>query len=156
MELPAPCHKDPAVAHHALYPRFALDHSLGHTCIILTDHCIDHLSRILTHESTLIPGSTIGKHLRHSLDHYRLLLDAAPSASAAAGVIEVNYDTRVRMVDMETSPSAALGAFEEMDRKLTHVVEHTDLDQDIRLTALTPYHQEFGTTFGREVSDWMA
>lgn len=107
--------------------------------------------RILTHESTLIPGSTIGKHLRHSLDHYRLLLDAVPSTSAAAGVIEVNYDTRVRMLDMETTPTSALDAFEDMDRKLTHAVESTDLDQDIRLTALTPYHQEFGTTFGREV-----
>jgi hypothetical protein len=85
------------------------------------------------------------------LDHYRLLLDAVPSTSAAAGVIEVNYDTRVRMVDMETSPSAALNAFEEMDKQLAQCVDQTDLDQDIRLTALTPYHQEFGTTFGREV-----
>lgn len=67
-------------------------------------------------------------------------------------MIEVNYDTRVRMVDMETSPQSALGAFKEMDSKLSHAVEGTDLDQDIRLTALTPYHQEFGTTFGREVS----
>lgn len=108
--------------------------------------------RILTHESTLIPGSTIGKHLRHSLDHYRLLLDAVPRTSAAAGVMEVNYDTRVRMVDMETSPQAALGAFKDMDKKLSQAVQAADLDQDIRLTALTPYHQEFGTTFGREVS----
>lgn len=119
-----------------------------------TRHADTHLtslSRILSHESTLIPGSTIGKHLRHSLDHYRLLLDAVPSTSAAAGVIEVNYDTRVRMVDMETSPNAALNAFEEMDKQLAQCVDQTDLDQDIRLTALTPYHQEFGTTFGREV-----
>lgn len=67
--------------------------------------------------------------------------------------MEVNYDTRVRMLDMEQNPQSALGAFQDMDRKLSNAVEGTDLDQDIRLTALTPYHQEFGTTFGREVRE---
>jgi len=57
------------------------------------------------------------------------------------------------MLDMETNPRVALKSFEEMDKTLSYTVEHTDLDQDIRLTALTPYHQEFGTTFGREVSN---
>lgn len=65
--------------------------------------------------------------------------------------MEVNYDTRVRMIEMEKSPHAAVKSFEEMDKKLAKAVSETELDQDVRLTALTPYHQEFGTTFGREV-----
>jgi hypothetical protein len=85
------------------------------------------------------------------LDHYRLLLDAIPTSNAAAGMIEVNYDTRMRMQDMEKNPKVALSAFKEMEGKVVKAVAATDLDQDIRLTALTPYHQEFGTTFGREV-----
>merc|ERR1712093_638052 len=125
---------------------------------------------ILTHESTLIPGSTIGKHLRHSLDHYRLLLDSVPRAgssgacatssqstsggrasSFAAEPLQVNYDTRMRLLDMEKNPVAALKKFQEADEKLNEVVAGTSLEQPLHLTALTPYHQEFESSFGREL-----
>lgn len=114
---------------------------------------------ILTHESTLIPGSTIGKHLRHSLDHYRLLLESIPrskdaqvSKSASKAPLEVNYDTRSRLVDMERIPSVALDSFRQMDDRLHEDdIARIAMDKSVRLSALTPHHQEFQTSFGREV-----
>ncbi|KAJ2717208.1 hypothetical protein H4R19_000152 [Coemansia spiralis] len=51
---------------------------------------LEHLSRIVgrlgdaqyTQESRALPGSTIGKHVRHVLDHFALLLAALSSATA--------------------------------------------------------------------------
>jgi hypothetical protein len=106
----------------------------------------------MTHESQYIPGSTIGKHLRHSLDHYRLLIDAASSSKTKNTPLDLNYDIRVRLLDMETDPQAALDVFRSMDQQLDRIVSRTSLNKQIRLTALTPHHQEFDTSFGREVS----
>lgn len=52
---------------------------------------------------------------------------------------------------MEKNPSVALKSFQEIDSRLSEVVASTSLDKPLRLTALTPYHQEFDSTFGREV-----
>ena len=110
-----------------------------------------HVDRILTYESTLIPGSTIGKHLRHTLDHYRLLLESVPPSSSMAGPLEVNYDTRMRLLDMEGDPAVALRSFEEVERLLDAAADRMSLDKPVKLTALTPHHQEFESSFGREV-----
>lgn len=49
-------------------------------------------------------GAAIGQHVRHTLDHYRKLLDGF----ASGGVVE--YDRRDRGVAVETDRSAALEA----------------------------------------------
>lgn len=48
-------------------------------------------------------GASIGQHTRHTLDHYRKLIDAYESGEIVA------YDRRDRGVPVETDPDAALG-----------------------------------------------
>ncbi|KAL5518644.1 hypothetical protein ACEPAH_327 [Sanghuangporus vaninii] len=120
----------------------------------------------LTAESKFIPGSTIGKHLRHATDHYSLLLDTLPSsdsesqskASAAAGQrkpdLELSYDVRARGTPMESSRSDAKAALESCIARLQSAVPHVERDRGVRLTAVTPYAQTFRTSFGREL--WFA
>ncbi|KAJ3087137.1 hypothetical protein HK102_011736 [Quaeritorhiza haematococci] len=40
---------------------------------------------VYTRLSTVVPGSTIGKHVRHVLDHFRLLLSGCPHSFATIG-----------------------------------------------------------------------
>jgi hypothetical protein len=54
--------------------------------------------------SLRMPGGTIGKHIRHSLDHFRAALEGADSGAA------IDYDHRERDVPMETLPGAAVEA----------------------------------------------
>ncbi|KAL5535210.1 hypothetical protein ACEPAF_3304 [Sanghuangporus sanghuang] len=120
----------------------------------------------LTVESKFIPGSTIGKHLRHATDHFSLLLDSLSSsdsesqskASAAAGQrrpdLELSYDVRARGTPMESSRSAAKAALESCIARLQNAVPHVERDRSVRLTAVTPYVQTFRTSLGREL--WFA
>lgn len=57
-------------------------------------------------ESRSMKG-TIGKHVRHSLDHFKAALNAGED-----GVID--YDHRAREVPMETDPNVALRAIEDL------------------------------------------
>jgi hypothetical protein len=57
---------------------------------------------IYTTESSVLPGGTVGKHLRHVVDHYHAIV------SGATNVEPVDYDNRLRDVPMETDRSHAL------------------------------------------------
>jgi len=59
----------------------------------LTDEQYDHVERRLS-------SASIGAHVRHVLDHYRLFLDGLPGG-------EVDYDARERDTDVEHSAAAA-------------------------------------------------
>jgi hypothetical protein len=50
--------------------------------------------------SMYVPGSTIGKHVRHLCDHFRLLLEAlqAPDTNQSDSMPAINYDRREREV----------------------------------------------------------
>jgi uncharacterized damage-inducible protein DinB len=65
-------------------------------------------------DSSVLKGGSIGKHVRHVLDHYRAIF------AAISGNSVVDYDRRERNVPMETSPAAALDAIgrlrSELDR----------------------------------------
>jgi hypothetical protein len=62
--------------------------------------------------SQRMPGGTIGKHIRHSLDHFRAALDGAEAGTA------IDYDRRERDVPMETLPEAAMVAIGSLRSKL--------------------------------------
>ncbi|GAA6008253.1 uncharacterized protein JCM10292_004106 [Rhodotorula paludigena] len=129
---------------------------------------------LLSRQSQLSPGSTVGKHARHLLDHYRLLLqgvsDADSPASAASSVatafpsstrapppIHVNYDLRTRNLAAETSHSACVESFEQLRAQLRHVTAQgrgVDAERVVRLHATTPVQVEVGSTFAREL--WFA
>ncbi|KAF8321689.1 hypothetical protein DL93DRAFT_1450232 [Clavulina sp. PMI_390] len=106
----------------------------------------------LSFPSTFIPGGTIGKHIRHAADHYNLLLQAVATPSATPVVL--NYDTRKRNTDVETSPEAARDALTGIIDGLKEVVPATPLDTPITLHAVTPFDAVMQTTFGREL--WFA
>ncbi|GBE78107.1 hypothetical protein BKA93DRAFT_784268 [Sparassis latifolia] len=104
----------------------------------------------LTAQSRFIPGSTIGKHLRHARDHFALLLDSVSSAPP----LILNYDIRLRNTPMESSRQAAKEALGKVVARLEKVVPQTKLELPITLHAVTPYPQVLETTFGREL--WFA
>jgi len=104
----------------------------------------------LTFQSQMIPTSTIGKHLRHAREHYKLLMDCV-SMSPRPKRLELCYDKRTRDVPMETSLAAARQAFEETKEWLEHDALQIDLEEPITLNAVTPYPQALQTTYGREL-----
>ncbi|CAL1696431.1 unnamed protein product [Somion occarium] len=83
----------------------------------------------LSEPSKFIPGSTIGKHLRHARDHFALLVDCMSSKP----------------------PQAAKEALEGIVAQLEKVVPSASLNETLTLHAVTPYPQIVQTTFGREL-----
>ncbi|KAI0786063.1 hypothetical protein C8Q75DRAFT_773944 [Abortiporus biennis] len=104
----------------------------------------------LVAQSKYIPGSTIGKHLRHARDHFALLLDCVSSDTTKP----LNYDLRSRNTPMENDRLAADQAFKQTIAQLEAIVPRTSLDKPLTLNAVTPYPQTMETTFGREL--WFA
>ncbi|OCH96651.1 hypothetical protein OBBRIDRAFT_809126 [Obba rivulosa] len=103
----------------------------------------------LTVTSQYMPGSTIGKHLRHARDHFVLLLQSLSSTSSV-----LNYDVRLRNTPMETNRTAAREALLETIAQLEEVVPTVSMGELVTLHAITPYPQVMQTTFGREL--WFA
>lgn len=61
--------------------------------------------------SEVLGGGTIGKHLRHTLDHYRALIEGRGSV--------IDYDRREREVPVERDRAAALEAVESLRARIT-------------------------------------
>ncbi|KAJ7462709.1 hypothetical protein B0H11DRAFT_2053923 [Mycena galericulata] len=104
----------------------------------------------LTVHSKYLPGSTIGKHLRHSRDHFELLLDCIKSPPPHV----LSYDVRIRNTPMEQDRVAARDALLATMKRLEEVVPGADPSARLTLQAVTPYLHEFDTSFGREL--WFA
>ncbi|KAG0361392.1 hypothetical protein BC939DRAFT_122224 [Gamsiella multidivaricata] len=121
-------------------------------------------SEMYTKPSKLACQGTIGKHVRHLHDHYRLLLSTYPPNKGLSSKDKwsVDYDARSREVPMETDMDYAI---KELSR-LQHVLEEcrrgnspsegtpTDLSKALTLHAtIDPAHPpvKFQTTFGREL-----
>ncbi|KAI0757260.1 hypothetical protein C8Q80DRAFT_1093278 [Daedaleopsis nitida] len=104
----------------------------------------------LTTHSNYIPGSTIGKHLRHARDHFALLLDVVSSPPPHV----LSYDKRARNTPMEVNRNAARDALNECIAQLQDVVPKAKMAEPITLHAVTPFPQVMDTTFGREL--WFA
>ncbi|KAI0374434.1 hypothetical protein BV20DRAFT_936190 [Pilatotrama ljubarskyi] len=104
----------------------------------------------LTTHSNYIPGSTIGKHLRHARDHFVLLLDAISTPAPHV----LSYDKRARNTPMESNRKAAMDALNDAIARLHEVVPTARMAEPITLHAVTPYPQVLETSFGREL--WFA
>lgn len=66
-------------------------------------HLCDKLdNKEYAHCSSLLMGSSIGKHMRHIIEFYDILREGSE-------IGEVNYDTRVRNVQIENELEAAKG-----------------------------------------------
>ncbi|KZT74857.1 hypothetical protein DAEQUDRAFT_720038 [Daedalea quercina L-15889] len=104
----------------------------------------------LTVHSQYLPGSTIGKHLRHARDHFVLLMECLSTPSPHV----LNYDVRSRNTPMESSREAARDALNAAIEQLNQTVPKARMEEPITLHAITPYPQVVQTTFGREL--WFA
>ncbi|CUA72296.1 hypothetical protein RSOLAG22IIIB_00961 [Rhizoctonia solani] len=130
-------------------------HVMGQAIDLLQNTLTD--DKQLTYQSKYIPGSTIGKHLRHARDHYVLLSKAVldvtstgPSNGQAPAAL--SYDARSRDTPMETSITAGIEAFQEAIKQLESISKYAPEDLPIVLTADTgPYQQTLNTTYGREL-----
>ncbi|KAF8898389.1 hypothetical protein BD779DRAFT_1483656 [Infundibulicybe gibba] len=113
---------------------------------------LDYLSSDdqLSKDSQFLPGSTIGKHLRHARDHFRLLAECISSPPPYI----LSYDRRTRNAAMETNRASAREALLATIQQLEDLVPNVDMDEQMTLNAVTPHMQVFETTFGREL--WFA
>jgi len=86
----------------------AADHILG--------QCADLVARTSAEmfgaPSRVLPGGSIGKHLRHIMDHF------SAAAEAAATGLSIDYDHRERNVPMEREPRVALEAIAAVRARL--------------------------------------
>ncbi|KAF9184466.1 hypothetical protein BGZ51_003326 [Haplosporangium sp. Z 767] len=126
-------------------------------------------SEMYTKPSVLACQGTIGKHVRHLHDHYRLLFETYPPNQGLSPVHEwtVDYDKRSREVPMETDLEYAIKEMERLQHILKQYEDTTDpstvspsqrigedLLQPVTLQAtIDPSYPpvSFQTTFGREL-----
>lgn len=97
--------------------------------------------------STLLVGGTIGKHLRHTLDHFAavaLALEGEP----------ICYDRRARDVPMETEPGTALAEIHRVRELLGRArVEQLAAAVAVRIMCSTDGDEaEVNSTFERELA----
>jgi len=102
---------------------------------------------VYTTDSRAMAGGTIGKHLRHVLDHYHAII-----AAAEAGTL-IDYDHRERDVPMEANPALCVSAIESMLHRLSSICCDADLPLRIRvMVAADGTHVELASTFARELA----
>jgi len=91
-------------------------------------------SEMYTKPSVLACQGTIGKHVRHLHDHYRLLLATFPPAQGLSQEHQwsVDYDKRSREVPMESDIDYAIEELEGIQFRLEKHVATTNLDSSHR------------------------
>lgn len=98
--------------------------------------------------SRVLPGGTLGKHVRHSLDHFR----AALSGAAMGDVID--YDHRERDVPAETNRQAALMLIDQARRSVS-ALSTADVSRGVRIRVMLAADgaiEEIPSTLGRELA----
>ncbi len=98
-------------------------------------------------ESRVLAGGTIGKHLRHTLDHF-----AAALAAREGGTID--YDHRERGVPVETDRAEASRVIDSLRARLAEL-RNGALDAPVRVRVMTDAdgsEAELGSTRARELA----
>jgi hypothetical protein len=99
--------------------------------------------------SRALAGGTIGKHVRHELDHFRALLDVAHRLTPEP----VEYDTRARGVPVETDPAAARAEVARLGMLIGELDERA-LARPVRVRVMLTgdgVQTELASTVGREL-----
>ena len=120
--------------------------------IRLLEQCEDLVGRLsdeaYTADSRVLAGGTIGKHLRHCLDHYRAALDAGEAGRDA------DYDRRARGGDLECRRDVALAELAALRDRLGTVSGET-LANPLRVRFMITgdgTEETFESSFGREIA----
>lgn len=98
----------------------------------------------------LASGGTIGKHVRHCVDHYA----AAIGALASAGKSPIDYDHRERDVPMETCRTTAMEAIARLREELARACDQ-DVHASVTVRVMVSGDggtADFGSTVGRELA----
>ncbi|KAI9501083.1 hypothetical protein GGI25_005867 [Coemansia spiralis] len=134
-----------------------MDHQLATPKELLTSstsyllHLRDTLALVpdatYTRISTALPGSTIGKHVRHVLDHFMLLL-------ASSG--RVNYSLRERNEDTQSSVASGQAAILRTVERIRSVLEDgcsVNVESPVCIEDTLPGGNDraFVSTLGREL-----
>jgi hypothetical protein len=100
-------------------------------------------------------GGSIGRHVRHCLDHYSAALGAGGGVCEPGGCPRtIDYDHRERDVPMETDPAAALAAVGAL-RQALGAVGPADLDTPVIVRIMVDgagRTADVGSTLGRELA----
>ncbi|KAG7099490.1 hypothetical protein E1B28_001337 [Marasmius oreades] len=125
----------------------------------ILQQAVDVIDQFLTSDEQLsvnsqyLPGSTIGKHLRHANDHYRALIQVVNSQSSHSYTLD--YDrSRTRNSPMETNRTAARELLTETIQSLGDLPNITHWNAPLLLHAITPYDHQMRSSLGREL--WFA
>ncbi len=120
--------------------------------VALLDQCAAFIQTLpdpaYTADSMTIRGGTIGKHIRHVLDHYDAILVGVEADSV------IDYDHRERDVPMESRRPAALENVERTRRRLLGLTG-LQLDGPARIRVMLAAdgsEAELGTTVARELA----
>lgn len=118
--------------------------------LALLDQCLGLLDLLngphqLTYTSPVLPGSTIGKHLRHVTDHYALL------ARAEGHPLQLDYDARSRNGPAESELEPARDSIRDVKQRLCDRAQQWKAEQPVSLYAKTPFEVTVGSTVAREV-----
>lgn len=104
-------------------------------------------------DSAVIRGGSIGKHLRHTLDHFHAALGPV-STPLADDADTIDYDRRERHVAMESQPDAADAAIAQLRHALA-LARARSLDAPVRVRVMLDAagtNAELTSTLGRELA----
>lgn len=106
---------------------------VGIAAVALLDQCAAFIQsipeRVYTADATTIRGGTIGKHVRHSLDHF------AAALHGHSGAEPIDYDHRARNVPMETDRESAVAAIRSMQSMIASLGE-AELGSPVRIRVM--------------------
>lgn len=101
-------------------------------------------------EAQTIQGGTVGKHVRHTIDHFAAALPAGEEWASRP----IDYDHRSRGVPMETERSCAIGIIGGLCERLAGLSER-DLSRPVRVRVMLASdgaEAELTSTLGRELA----
>ncbi|KAI9089584.1 hypothetical protein DFS34DRAFT_385312 [Phlyctochytrium arcticum] len=111
--------------------------------------------------SRVVPGSTVGQHTRHVLDHFKTLINGVwdqrhRTDTHQPRALEINYDQRVRDPAIEERAQCAIDAIDLLETVLQKLAtDAVPLDSPISLLATIDAHQtsftHLKTSIEREV-----
>lgn len=102
-------------------------------------------------------GGSIGGHVRHCLDHVRVLVETMESPDANSTEAPADYDTRNRGTDIETDPAAARTQLGDLRSRLVRMAagEPVLVDRPVALSVMMSrdgLRVPMSSTIGREIA----
>lgn len=125
-------------------------------CVMLADALLAQVAAFIeqiddaayTRACALASGGTIGKHVRHCVDHY-----AAAIAGLQDHAAVIDYDHRERDVPMETCRTTAARAINDLRRALAAAQSGPDQRVIVRMMVCDDGRTvDLGSTVGRELA----